>query len=145
MVKCLVSMGCFVMIIIQRFSCFQVFILVFVISFVLSEPEPLFFGRLLGYGGNRRGYRGGYSGHRGGYYGKRSANPEAIADPEPAAEADPYYGGYSYGGYGYGDYSGHGGYGGYGGYRSGYYGKRSAELEANANAPYGNYGYNGYK
>merc|ERR1712113_755621 len=77
----------------------------------------------------------------------------ALADAEPKADADPYYGyygrgyhGLGYRGYGYG--LGHYGYAGLGhyGYGLGYYGKRSADAEptaaANAKAdPY--YGYYG--
>merc|ERR1712158_201329 len=77
----------------------------------------------------------------------------ALADAEPKADADPYYGyyglgyhglgyGLGYRGYGYGDGLGHYGYG------LGYYGKRSAEAEPTAAAdadaeadPY--YGYYG--
>merc|ERR1712106_564147 len=91
-----------------------------------------------------------------GYFGKRSA------DAEPEAEADALYGAYGYGGYGglgHRTYS-HGlcaiGYGGLGhtgystlgysrGYGRGYFGKRSAdaEPEAEADAIYGSYGYGG--
>merc|ERR1711890_87560 len=77
----------------------------------------------------------------------------ALADAEPKAEADPYYGyyGLGYRGYGYGP--GHYGYGlGYRGYYGGYYGKRSADAEPTATAdaeadPYYGYyglGYHGY-
>merc|ERR1712201_22964 len=57
------------------------------------------------------------------------------------AVAEP---GYRYGGYGYGRGYGYGGYG-YGGYR-GYYGKRSADADAvaEADAEPGYYGYGGY-
>merc|ERR1712115_647557 len=61
----------------------------------------------LAYSGHHYGYYG--LGHPLGYYGKRSAEPEAEAAPEAAAEADPRllyglgYGGHVYGGhYGYG-------------------------------------------
>merc|ERR1711892_1127284 len=130
----------------------MVIFVAFAISFVLAEPEPLFGGRrgYGGYGGYRGGYRGGYGGRRGGHYGKRSAEPEAVADPEAAAAADPYYRGYGYGSYG--GYRGYGGYGGHRGYYGGYYGKRSAEPVAEANPDavadadpyYGGYGYGGY-
>merc|ERR1712165_83723 len=79
----------------------------------------------------------------------------ALADAEPKADADPYYGyyglgyhGLGYRGYGYG--LGHYGYAGLGhyGYGLGYYGKRSADAEPTAAAeakadadPY--YGYYG--
>merc|ERR1712158_312390 len=80
----------------------------------------------------------------------------ALADAEPKADADPYYGyyglgyhGLGYRGYGYG--LGHYGYAGLGhyGYGLGYYGKRSAEPTAEPTAaaapeadPY--YGYYGH-
>merc|ERR1711911_297249 len=78
----------------------------------------------------------------------------ALADAEPKADADPYYGyyglgyhGLGYRGYGYG--LGHYGYAGLGhyGYGLGYYGKRSADAEPTADAdakadPY--YGYYGH-
>merc|ERR1711872_978205 len=68
-----------------------------------------------------------------GYYGKRSAEPEA--------KADPYYLGGYYGGYGLG-YANYG-YGlGHYGYGLGYYGKRSADAEADPYY-YGGY-YGGY-
>merc|ERR1712184_221575 len=84
----------------------------------------------------------------------------ALADAEPKADADPYYGyyglgyhglgyGLGYRGYGYGYGLGHYGYAGLGhyGYGLGYYGKRSAEAEPTAAAeakadPY--YGYYGH-
>merc|ERR1712130_835682 len=79
----------------------------------------------------------------------------ALADAEPKADADPYYGYYGLGyrglGYGlrsYGYGLGHYGYAGLGhrGYYGGYYGKRSADAEPTATAdaeadPY--YGYYG--
>merc|ERR1711993_66649 len=86
----------------------------------------------------------------------------ALADAEPKADADPYYGYYGLGyhglGYGlrsYGYGLGHYGYGyglGYRGYYGGYYGKRSADAEPTATAdaeadPYYGYyghGYHGY-
>merc|ERR1712130_1038130 len=94
----------------------------------------------------------------------------ALADAEPKADADPYYGYYGLGhhglgyglrsyGYGLGHYGyaglGHYGYGyglGYRGYYGGYYGKRSADAEPTATAdaeadPYYGYyghGYHGY-
>merc|ERR1711982_185466 len=70
----------------------------------------------------------------------------ALADAEPKADADPYYGyyglGYGLRSYGYG--LGHYGYAGLGHY--GYYGKRSADAEPTADAeadPY--YGYYGHR
>merc|ERR1712087_882412 len=81
----------------------------------------------------------------------------ALADAEPKADADPYYGYYGLGyhglGYGraYGYGLGHYGYAGLGhyGYGLGYYGKRSAEPTAEPTAaaapeadPY--YGYYGH-
>merc|ERR1711917_110839 len=77
----------------------------------------------------------------------------ALADAEPKADADPYYGyyGLGYHGLGYRAYGyglGHYGYG-YGlGYYGGYYGKRSADAEptavaeakADADPYYGYYG-----
>merc|ERR1712243_194091 len=93
----------------------------------------------------------------------------ALADAEPKADADPYYGyyglgyhglgyglrhyGYGLGYHGYGYGLGHYGYGlGYRGYYGGYYGKRSADAEPTATAdaeadPYYGYyglGYHGY-
>merc|ERR1711974_511796 len=70
----------------------------------------------------------------------------ALADAEPKADADPYYGyyGHGYHGLGYRAYGyglGHYGYGHGLGYY-GYYGKRSADAEPNADTdPY--YGYYG--
>merc|ERR1712130_400319 len=77
----------------------------------------------------------------------------ALADAEPKADADPYYGYYGLGyhglGYGlrsYGYGLGHYGYAGLGHY--GYYGKRSADVEptaaAEADPCYGYHGYHGY-
>merc|ERR1711950_70785 len=77
----------------------------------------------------------------------------ALADAEPKADADPYYGYYGLGyhglGYGlrtYGYGLGHYGYAGLGHY--GYYGKRSADAEptaaAEANPYYGYYGHRAY-
>merc|ERR1711881_378231 len=76
------------------------------------------------------------------------------ADAEP--EADAYYGVYGYGGYGLG-YAGYADYGypAYSAYSGlyhgayaaphlGYYGKRSADAEPEADAYYGAYGYGGY-
>merc|ERR1712141_824788 len=74
----------------------------------------------------------------------------ALADAEPKADADPYYGYYGLGYHGLGYGLGYRGYGyGYGlGYYGGYYGKRSADAEPTAAAeakadadPY--YGYYG--
>merc|ERR1712222_300268 len=74
----------------------------------------------------------------------------ALADAEPKADADPYYGYYGLGyhglGYGLGHRYGYAGLGHYG-YGLGYYGKRSAEAEPTADAdakadPY--YGYYGH-
>merc|ERR1712088_901095 len=73
----------------------------------------------------------------------------ALADAEPKADADPYYGYYGLGyhglGYGLGYHYGYAGLGHYG-YGLGYYGERSAEAEPTAAAdakadPY--YGYYG--
>merc|ERR1739838_542160 len=70
------------------------------------------------------------------------ATGEAVAEPTAAADADPWYSAYGHGyGYGLGHYGyGYGlGYRGYGyghryrGYR-GYYGKRSADAEAEPTA-----------
>merc|ERR1711890_140616 len=77
----------------------------------------------------------------------------ALADAEPKADADPYYGYYGLGyhglGYGlrhYGYGLGHYGYAGLGHY--GYYGKRSADAEptaaAEADPHYGYYGLGHY-
>merc|ERR1712147_293252 len=88
-------------------------------------------------------------------YGKRSAD----AEPEADAEADPalHYGSYGYpyagvyGGYrAYGAYPATYGYGyrTYGAYPYSYYGKRSADAEADPPLPYNNIGlpypYGGY-
>merc|ERR1712233_256129 len=70
----------------------------------------------------------------------------ALADAEPKADADPYYGyyGLDYHGLGYG--LRHYGYAGLGHY--GYYGKRSADAEptaaAEADPYYGYYGHRAY-
>merc|ERR1712038_1966168 len=60
----------------------------------------------------------------------------ALADAEPKADADPYYGYYGLGYHGLGYGLGYRGYGyGYGlGHHYGYYGKRSAEAEPTAAA-----------
>merc|ERR1712055_646109 len=121
---------------------------------VLAEPEAkadadAWYGGYglgyRGYGGYGLGYRshglgyggyggyGSYGGYRSHYIGKRSADsePEAVAEAEPEADADAWYGGYGLGYRGYGGYGlGYArGYGGYGGYRSHYIGKRSADSE----------------
>merc|ERR1712156_241448 len=60
-----------------------------------------------------------------GYYGKRSADAEPAAAPEAEAAADPYYGyyGLGYHGLGYRAYGGYYGHGlGYYGYGHGLYG-----------------------
>merc|ERR1711931_5858 len=63
-----------------------------------------------------------------GFYGKRSAEAEPAPDADAKAEADPWYGYYGHG-YGLGYYRGY--YGGHYGYPYyGYYGKRSADAEA---------------
>merc|ERR1711954_443866 len=75
----------------------------------------------------------------------------ALADAEPKADADPYYGyyGHGYHGLGYRAYGYGLGHYGYGlGYYGGYYGKRSADAEptavaeakADADPYYGYYG-----
>merc|ERR1719441_56676 len=68
-----------------------------------------------------------------GYYGKRSADAEPTAVAEAKPEADPYYGYYGLGYHGYGYGLRAYGYGypyAYGHY--GYYGKRSADAEPTA-------------
>merc|ERR1712108_78876 len=79
----------------------------------------------------------------------------ALADAEPKADADPYYGyyGHGYHGLGYRAYGYGLGHYGYGlGYYGGYYGKRSADAEptavaepkADADPYYGYYGLGHY-
>ncbi|XP_042241372.1 uncharacterized protein LOC121878987 [Homarus americanus] len=83
----------------------------------LPEADPGFHRGFGSFGGRSHGGFGGYGGY-GPYRGKRSADAEALADPE----ADPSAGHLSYGGYG--------GYGGFQGIsRQHHYGKRSADAD----------------
>ena len=103
-----------------------------------ADPAVLYgaYGYGLPYASVYGGYRtyGAYPGYSFGYYGKRSADaePEAAAD----AEADPalLYGAYGYGLPYAGVYGGYRTYGAYGAYpySYGYYGKRSADAEPEA-------------
>merc|ERR1739838_973436 len=101
-----------------------------------ADPWYSAYGHGYGYGHRCGGYRG--------YYGKRSAEAEAepTADATANPDADAWYSAYGHGyGYGLGHYGygyglGYRGYGyghRYGGYR-GYYGKRSADAEAEPTA-----------
>ena len=110
------------------------------------------------YGYSRPAVYGGY--HHAGYYGKRSAEAEPEAEAYYGYAAHPYAHNYGYAHFaksapcvnaanvpvpcqhGYSAVAAPAVYGGY--HHAGYYGKRSAEAEPEAEAYYGSYGYSAY-